>query len=70
VAAVVNIRRLHRAFRADDGAKGAQTGQEKGARAQSQGQEQGLFSFMCGLWHALTTFLPRRTSPLACVIAW
>ena len=70
VAAVVNIRRLHRAFGAGGGAKRAQTGQEKAVRGQSQGQEQGLFSFVRGLWHALTTFQPRRTSPLACVIAW
>ena len=70
VAAVVNIRRIHRAIRAGYWPKEAQPGQEREARGQSKGQEQGVFSFVRGLWHSLTTFQPQRASSLACLFAW
>jgi len=70
VAAVVNIRRLHRAIQAGYGPKEAQPEQERGARGQNKGQEQDIFSFVRGLWHSLTTFQPRRASSLACFFAW
>ncbi len=66
VAAVVNIRRLHRAIRAGYGPKEAQPGQEREARGQSKGQEQDIFSCVRGLWPSLTTFQPQWASSLAC----
>jgi len=70
VAAVVNIRRIHRAIQAGYEPKEAQAGQESEARGQRNEQEQGMFSFVRGLWRSLTTFQLPRASSLACFIAW
>ncbi|MDQ7028289.1 MAG: transposase [Ardenticatenia bacterium] len=64
VAAVVNIRRLHRAIQARKKSEAAQAGQARAARRENQGQEEGLFSFVRCLWHALTGLRPRWASTL------
>ncbi len=65
VAAVVNIRRLHRAIQAGYRPKEAQPGREREARRENQGQEEGLFSFVRRLWHAVITHI--SIAPLFCL---
>ena len=70
VAAVVNIRRLHRAIQAGYDPKGRQPGQGREASGQNHRQKEGFSSFVHSLWHTLTAFQPRRASSLAWFFAW
>ncbi len=70
VAAVVNIRRLHRTIRAGYGPKGRQPGQGREATRQNHRQEEGFSSFVHGLWHALTAFQPRQPHLQPVFCAW
>jgi len=63
VAAVVNIRRLHRAIQAGYRPKKAQPEQARGARRENQGQEEGLFSFVRRFWYELSAFWPLQPRP-------